>query len=122
VVVSPVKICGEDVGSHNEWLEPIRLWWGPYRGGGLPHSFDVSFTLLSPKQIKQRATHRGNFMYIWIAWLRIKGDQATISIGTEPSVSRWDRTFLLASSGYILEYRKVEGDWRFERVVIVWIH
>jgi hypothetical protein len=93
-----------------------------FTAGGLPHSADVSFTLLSPEQIEQRAAHRGSFVYVWVDWLEIKGDRGTVSIGVGLSVSRWDPASLGVTGGYILEYRKVEGDWRFEKVVIGWIN
>jgi hypothetical protein len=90
-----------------------------FTAGALPHSSDVDFTLLSPKQLKQRLVHRGEFVFVHVEELHIDGDYATISISLNEAGSEWDLVGGWVCC-YVLEYLKIDGKWQFNEIVDTW--
>jgi hypothetical protein len=100
-----------------------RIGSGPsaasFTAGGLPYSEDLEFVLLSPEQIKQLASLRGDFPYVSVEMFVMEGRKATVQIGVTWGTSRWSNQWH-PSRGYILLYRKQGGEWVFDKVITSW--
>jgi hypothetical protein len=86
-----------------------------FTAGALPHSEDVKFTLLTPKQIKQRIIHKRKYLFIHVKELKILEKIGIIRIAIQKASDQWDleRGWI---GCYELEYERIGDEWRFSEI------
>jgi hypothetical protein len=99
-----------------------RIGWGDsakvLTGGGLPETDEVEFFLLSRDAMTELADcWSGDILYLYVDVISIDENEATVSLSMEWARSSRSTLLHLCGGGYVLLYRKQDGEWIFDRVV-----
>lgn len=82
---------------------------------------DVNFCLKSREGLQKIADKTTEFVFLTFSDIEIKGDVATIAIATwwQPQ-SPPKQKYHLSGGGYKLQYKKVDGNWVFDKSLVSW--
>lgn len=82
---------------------------------------DVEFCLKSEQELQEIADKTSAFMYLSFGDIEITGDIAKVGIATGWKGKSDSKTVYLSGGGYVLQYKKINGDWVFEKVLRSWM-
>jgi len=86
-----------------------------------PEIGEVSFCLKSKTELQTIANKTSDFLYLSFGELKIDGDIATIGIetGWQPKIN--SENVYLSGGGYVCQFIKVNGEWKFDKVLKNWM-
>jgi hypothetical protein len=83
---------------------------------------DVKFCLKSKDELQKIADNTTEFVFLTFGNIEINGDVATIGIATWwQSQSPPRRRGHMSGGGYVLQYKKVDGKWTYDKTLKAWI-
>lgn len=81
----------------------------------------VKINALPKPEIQMLADRKGDYLYLQIGAISITGDRAEIGISTQWAVSKKTRNKVyMSGGGYVLEFIKENGEWKFNQERIRW--
>lgn len=81
---------------------------------------DVEFCIKSKQELQAIADKTAAFVYLIIGDIEITGDIAKIGVATFWQGRSDSRTVYLSGGGYVLQYKKVNGEWIFDKGLQSW--
>jgi hypothetical protein len=83
---------------------------------------NVKFCLKSKSELQKIADKTWeDFLYLSFDLIEIKGKTATIKINNTWNVSKHSKKIYLSGGGYTCIYKKINGEWKFEKIVSRWM-
>jgi hypothetical protein len=83
---------------------------------------DVKFCLKSKDELQKIADNTSDFVFLTFGNIEINGDIATIGLATwwQPQ-SPPKRKAYLSGGGYVLQYKKIDGKWIYDKTLSAWM-
>lgn len=81
----------------------------------------VEFCLKSEQELQEIADKTSAFIYLSIGDIEITGDIAKVGIATGWKGKSGSKTAYLSGGGYVLQYKKINGDWVFDKMLRSWM-
>ncbi|KAA9340165.1 nuclear transport factor 2 family protein [Adhaeribacter soli] len=82
----------------------------------------IKIAALTEEELQKKADKKGDFLYLSISDIKIEGDRAQIGLSLNWKVSKNTKGIIhMSGGGYILEYVKENGQWKFNRELRNWI-
>lgn len=82
----------------------------------LPELPDIKLTVLSPEEIKEKASKEGDFLYISFKSIIINDSDASLSINNTWAVQDNSKVIYLSGGGMTLKFHKFFGRWKEDKI------
>ncbi|QTD39153.1 hypothetical protein JL193_07920 [Polaribacter batillariae] len=83
---------------------------------------NVAFCLKSKSELQKIADKtREDFLFLSFSMIKIEKETATIKINNTWKVSKHSKKIYLSGGGYTCKYQKINGEWKFNKIISRWI-
>lgn len=82
---------------------------------------DVRYCLKSQDELQKIANETSDFVYLTFGNIEFTEDLAQIGLATGWQSQTNSKKMYLSGGGYVLQYKKVDGKWVFDKILKSWI-
>lgn len=94
----------------------------PLSASEIPPEIDgVFFCLKSKAELQKIADKSSPFLYLSFAEIKIDGDIATIGISNSWQSTTNGNVSYLSGGGYVWQFKKINGEWEFDKILSNWM-
>lgn len=105
--------------SQKDWIKGLTF----LSPNEIPNKIENVKFCIKSKESLQKISNKTweDFLYLSFNLIFIDGDTATIEINTSWNVSKHSKKVYLSGGGYTCIYKKINGEWKFEKIISSWI-
>ncbi|QTE24319.1 hypothetical protein [Polaribacter cellanae] len=83
---------------------------------------NVAFCLKSKSELQTIANKTWeDFLFLSFSMIKIEKDTATVKVNNTWKVSKHSQKIYLSGGGYTCMYKKIKGEWKFDKIISRWI-